>query len=615
MLALAVIPGGCGGGSSSSTPAPASTAGSVVVGFVDAPSSGIQQLLLNVLSVRITPISDLSVSGADPNWRTISVAPGLGGEGELQVDLNNIQNDVQLFGRRGVAAQEYRQVELDLDPNVPGLIVPNCPQVPSRAEGCLRYPFDLASASPLRAKVALQVVHGGVAPMVLEVNPGSILPPGNTGGVYTLNLQITVPDAAQYLGQISGQVSGVPKQGAAVRAELHGSGQLVASTGVGSDGSYILELPAADVGTSYDLFARGDGVEYSAASGVNLTRGARITRDFTVAGATTGFISGTIRDAQTGLGISGATVNLLLPAAGTGVDCNTDPADCVIVATANTDDEGDYPLPGSYSSPAFFNEVPLDTYTLLVTAAGYDSLVATAPVNTADTPAICGSPGTNPTNCSFHLKSTTISGNVAVTTAPDPGTDVQVLVMAEDTGTGNLENVTMTTIPGGTSSAPFALNVPTTVASFDLFASAVDFYNGQPSPFPGHTIEVLSDVAGGASNQNFMPLDCAGHGSVSGQVAVTPDSGTTVVLSKDNVQLMQSPVGQSSTTSGGQFSFCAPPDSYTIQRYEDGAPASAPTTVTLASPEPTSSPCPGICGFANGECAGICNNTPLQNPL
>ncbi len=614
MLALLVIPGGCGSGSSS-TPTPTPTQGTVVVGFVDSPFSGFQQILFNVVAVRINPNGDLTIAEDDPNWKRISVAPGLGAQGELQIDLNLLQNQAQLFGRRGVAAQEYRQAELELDQNTPGILTPNCPQAPTLAEGCMRYPFQLESLNPLRTNIALQIGHGGVAPLVLDINPGAVKPPARTGGFYTINPSITVSIASQYLGEVSGKVSGVPIQGAAIKAELHGTGDPIASAPVKNDGTYVLELPAQDVGSSYDIFARGDGVLFSAASGVMVMRGAQITQDFSVATAQTAFIAGVIKDAQTGLGISGATINLLAPPAGQSFDCQSTPSKCVIVAKGTTDDVGNYPLSGNISHPAFFNEVPLGTYTLQVTAAGYDNVVATVPVNTESTEAVCGPPGTTTYDCSFNLNSTTISGNVSVAPGPAPGADVQVLVMAEDSGTNNLENVTMTTIPGGATSAPFTLNVPTSVAGFDLFSSAVDFYNGRPSPFPGHQIEVLSNVPGGATNQNFPALDCMGHGSLTGEVAVTPDSGTTVVLSKGNVQLMETGVGASMSSNAGQFSFCAPPDTYTLQRYEDGAPASAPTAVTVAAPAATSSPCPGICGFASGQCAGICNNTPIDNPL
>jgi len=614
MVALLVIPGGCGGGSSS-TPTPTSTQGRVVVGFADSPFIGAQQILLNVVAVRVNPIPGLAISDLDPNWRSIRAAKGLGGLGELQIDLNSLQNQVQLFGGRSLPAQTYRQVELILDPNTPGFVVPNCPQAPSVAEGCMRYPFQLASLSPLRADMSLQVAHDGLAALVLDINPGSLLPPLHSGGFYILNPSVTVPVASQYLGQVSGSVSSAPAQGASVRAEVHGTGDPIAVAPVRSDGTYILELPALDVGTSYDIFARGDGVKYSAASGIMVARGAQVTQNFIVGSVTTGRIDGRIKDTRSGQGISGATVSLLLPPAGSGVNCKSAPSECVIVATAVSDDVGNFPLPGNFDTPAFFNEVPLETYTLMVTAAGYDNVIATVPVNSTTVPAVCGPPGTSTDNCSFNLTSNTISGNVSIDPGPEPGTDAQVLVIAEDTGTNKLENVTMTTIPGGATSAPFTLNVPTSVAGFDLFASAQDFYNGRPSPFPGHTIEVLSNVAGGATGQNFPALECAGHGSLTGLVAVVPDSGTSVVLSKNNVQLMESGVGQSPSSNAGQFSFCAPPDAYAIQRYEGGAPASSPTAVTVAAPAATSSPCPGICGFADGECAGICNNTPIDNPL
>src|SRR5208282_5007789 len=149
------------------------------------------------------------------------------------------------------------------------------------------------------------------------------------------------------LGEVKGSASGVPTQGASIRAEVHGTGNPIASAPVESDGTYILELPAQDVGTSYDIFARGDGVEYSAASGIMVTRGARITKDFTVASATTGTISGSIKDARTGQGITGASISLLVSPAGSGVDCGSNPSKCVIVANGTSDDEGNYPLAGN----------------------------------------------------------------------------------------------------------------------------------------------------------------------------------------------------------------------------------------------------------------------------
>ncbi len=312
--------------------------------------------------------------------------------------------------------------------------------------------------------------------------------------------------------------------------------------------------------------------------------------------------------------IQAATLDLLVPPLGThGIDCVNTPSECIVVATANTDDNGNFPLPGIISPPAPFNIVPLGTYALLVTASGYDPVTATAPVNGVAASAICGSPNISTTNCSFALTSSAIGGNVSIDVPPAAGTNVQVLVTAEDGGTNKLENVTMVTIPAGATSAHYLLLVPSAPSSFDLFAAAQDFYNGAPSRFPGHTIQVLSGVRGGDSN-DFAALSCVGHASLTGSVAVTPDSGTTVRLSKDDVQLMESQVGPNMTPNGGLFSFCAPPDTYTLQRYENGAPQATATTVTLAAPSPTSTPCPSICGSAS-SCPGVCSNTALDRPL
>jgi hypothetical protein len=622
MLALVMGPVGCGGGSSSSsTPTP--TMGPVEVGFVDSSSGGYQQLLLNVLAVRINPNSNPSIGDNDKDWVDIGVSPGLGSEGELQVDLANLQDQVQLLGTAQVPAQKYRQVQLELDPNNVGQIVPNCPQAPSGDEGCVHYPLTLETLNAIRAPAGLEVVNGHLSPLIIDVNPGTITPPKKSSGFYGIDLSISVPDASQYLGEVHGSVAGVPSRDIAnVRAELRGTNQLAGSAQVLS-GFYTLLLPAqsSSAGTLYDIFIHGNGVEYSAAAGVPITRGGITARNFTVAGAQTGFIGGRITDVNTGLGIPGATLTLLISPAGQGVDCGSNPGDCVVVASASTDDQGNYPLAGTVSSPAYFNIVPLGTYTLQVTAAGYDPVITTAPLITAGAYSVCGQHNQSTTDCSFSLNSTTISGTVSIDSPPAAGSDVEALVMAEDTGTNNLENVTMVIIPSGATSVPYMLTVPTKVASFDLFASAQDFFDGRVSPFPGHTIEVLSNVTGGSTGQDFAALDCVGHGTLSGEVAVTPDSGTTVMLSKAdaqsgaNVQLMESQVGPSMSATAGQFSFCAPPDTYTVQRYEAGVPASQPTTVVIPEPPPTTTECPHFCGFADGSCPSACTITPLIDPL
>jgi hypothetical protein len=98
-------------------------------------------------------------------------------------------------------------------------------------------------------------------------------------------------------------------------------------------------------------------------------------------------------------------------------------------------------------------------------------------------------------------------------------------------------------------------------------------------------------------------MDCLGHGSVSG-MASTFDQNTTIVLSKGGVQLMQSQVG-----SGGVYNFCAPADTYKLQRFESGIPVLSSTTIALTAPKLISTPCSSICTPAPGMCF-LCANTP-----
>jgi Domain of unknown function (DUF4382) len=630
IAALAAGPIGCGSGGSDGGATPTPTMGFVEIGFVDSPSSDFQQILLNVVSVRVNPSNNPMVSFIDSRWVTIPAPEAFGASAELQIDLNSVQDNVQIFGIHRIPTQTYHQVEVILDANHPGMVVPNCPKAGATNEGCLTYPFQLPkTATGLRFSTSLHVTKRGLSPLGIDFSPGTITAPPSFGGSYTLAPVLSAASFTALMGTVAGSVSGAGG-GTEVAAEQSGTGSVIARTRLESDGSFTLELPAASstASTSYDLFVSGDNVTYAAVSGLPVTRGGSASPDFSVGSASIGRIGGKIVDAATSAPIQGATLSLLVkPQNNPGADCKTTPSDCVIVATANTDDNGHYPLPGTVFAPPRFAQVPFGTYTLEVNAAGYDTVLATAPVTALGTSAICGAPNTSNTNCSFSLTSNIIKGTVSLDQPAAAGSEVQVLVAAETSGTNQLQNVTAATVPGNKDQADFAINVPTSITNFDLFATAQDFFNGVPSPFPGHTIEVHGgiSVTGGpgaevdcdGAQPCLGPLTCAGHASLSGMVGGTFDSGTTVRLSKDNVQLMESTVGPASTNNAGQFSFCAPPDIYTLTRYQNGSsdPSSTPTTVMLATPEPTSSPCPGICSLPDGECPSICNNTPLQNPL
>src|SRR5262249_2225737 len=124
-------------------------------------------------------------------------------------------------------------------------------------------------------------------------------------------------------------------------------------------------------------------------------------------------------------------------------------------------------------------------------------------------------------------------------------------------------------IGSGNTSAPFTLNVPSKVPSFDLFASAIDLAQGATDPYPGHTIEVLSGQAppaASATSTAVLPdMQCVGHGSIFGPASSsTPDSGTAVELSKGGVQLMSTTVGPlppaAAPSQGIGYEFCVPPE-------------------------------------------------------
>ena len=136
-------------------------------------------------------------------------------------------------------------------------------------------------------------------------------------------------------------------------------------------------------------------------------------------------------------------------------------------------------------------------------------------------------------------------------------------------------------------------------------------------------------VTGVASSDT---IECVGHGSITGTV-LSADLGTSVVLSKEDVQITNTPVQNTlpNPSSSNAFSFCAPGDTYTVQKLQLPKPdqaatplaASTPTldgvampvTIPLAphvgGPTPTPTPslkCPTTCSNPDGSCPGICNN-------
>jgi hypothetical protein len=142
-----------------------------------------------------------------------------------------------------------------------------------------------------------------------------------------------------------------------------------------------------------------------------------------------------------------------------------------------------------------------------------------------------------------------------------------------------------------------------------------------PEKSSGHTIAVLSGLAtasrcGTAAPNPILSMQCAGHGSIMGSTA-TFDDGTSMVLSKNGVQLMSTGVGPKGGTVPGQFSLCAPADPapYQLQRFEANPPAAQPSPVgtpvpqLMTPPLQVAQPCNSICSTGSGQCL-VCVNNP-----
>ena len=666
------------GFASTATPSPGPTSANVQVGFITTitgvPPSGLQNVFLNVIAVRLNPKPKPGVKNqgipneGDPAWKAIPVPLGVGlglsgKPGDLQIDMIAGQGKFQTFNTAPIRPNSYSSVEVVLDTAVPGNIVPICSSGGGAIEGCANYPMVLQNpGNQISFISANQIVtaKNTLTQLPLQLNLQIVSKPTAPNAPYVVNVTAAPApnNASQFLASVSGSVGPASSNFTSkntirhleVSAELAGTNTIVATSEVNGLGQYTLFLPASsDLGTLYDFFVSGGAATYEAARGVPGSAGGlmfpgqsyALNFNNVVGGQTVGTIGGKITDfctqsPQTPL--PGATLEILQAPDGSTADCATSPASCVSVAFANSDNGGRYPLPGTFQEPNYFNNVPVlsTPYTVQISAPGYDSQTIqaipsgnTSGVNGGNCPA-----GVDAPNCDFALTTSYITGNVSLTAAPLTSNSTDVQVFAEQSGSNNL--VSALPVPllfnAGQSSLSYSINVPSQISSFDLFASAADLFDGQPDPYPGHSIVVQSAVAGAgaacatATASPFPQMDCTGHASLSG-TAINPDSGTTVELLEDGVALMQSAVGPATPAPsvGNTWSFCAPPPplnhSYSVQRLEQGAPVGAPAMVAaMATPMPTNSPCPTTCfnqgstSPSNGSCPGLCGTT-IQPPL
>lgn len=624
----------CGGGGSSSSPTPVAM-GNLQVMIADGPSPSYEEIVLNVVSVRLNPSTDANVSETDKHWVTIAApAPFVGSPQptmETPVDLNQLNNQAIVFATGKIDAKTYNQIELVLDPNNPGYVIPLCGFAGTAAEGCINYPLKLAVPNTnLRATFPVTVEQNATVPLLIDITPTITAIPTSSTGSFTANVAMSVasvPNPA--VGTITGTITG--GDNVTVSAELSGTSTVVA-TAKESSGSYTLTLPASPVGTLYDLFASGSGTSLGVKSEVMVTQNGTTTVDFTLSSSSHAGLRGTITDGCTGADLQGVNLELLVPdptfSPNPPSDCSglQPPAGCVVVATAQTGSNGQYPVTNAFtnSNNTPFQSLPINTnYTLRVSYSGYN--LGLMKVSTSGSALKCLTSGFPNDACSFQLERATITGSVSV--SPAPTVPLNVLVVAEDHGTNNIENVATATVQPGLTTGAFSISVPdnssteSPVSSFDLFATAQDTFGGRTvqlstdNPTTGHTIGVVSDVAGAAKCQTStdMPtiggIDCvAGNGSIAGTTS-TYDSQTSIELSKSGVQLMQSGVGLGSSNAG-DFNFCAPSDgtAYTLQRYENNSPAGMTTNVTVAPSTTVMQPCSSICPTGSNTCF-VCTNT------
>jgi hypothetical protein len=602
------------------------------------------------------------------------------GRSEIQIDAAQLPQTPILFNAFPVRANNYNQVELVLDSSTfkvtvsnengnqqtvsnAGNVVPLCGAggLQPGGDGCNVYPITIFNpASTIGVPhTPVEVGRQGLVPLVVNIQVDVESPAIANGAPILIQPHISVvknsgtSQSGQPLNQFLGLIAGSVTNFAAgnktlVTAELAGTDNVVEQYNVQSTGdtagNYTLYLPAPAGGASYDLYASGPGRAYDLKSAVNVLPGSQeIGVNFNTPTENTVTLGGTINDACVPQSsVEAATLQLLEPdpTISPAPDCTANPpSGCVVVATSATDEGGTYPLPGSGNVPAPFQNVPTgQNYTMLINAAGFDPVVT--PVQSSGNTLSCpdGSGGT----CNFELSHGYLAGTFSLLS---PSTlPLSAMVMAEDTGTNNIQNFAQVIVPPSQGTADFSMLVPDGAANFDLFATVQDDFDGQPQlqsmhtpqENTGHSIAVEADIPAPAAcatttaPNTLGPVSCIGHGSLEGGLN-DPTELTSVVLEKpdpnnpsDLVQTVTGVVGPFGTDTAGGYAMCAPPEpDYTIQRFDDGVAGEATavgamnTPVLVPTPPPSASftptPCPGICDAGQGTSCLTCVETGGPN--
>ena len=265
-----------------------------------------------------------------------------------------------------------------------------------------------------------------------------------------------------------------------------------------------------------------------------------------------------------------------------------------MVASTATDEGGTFPLPANGNSPGPFENVPTgQSYTMLINSAGFDPLIQ--PVQSSGNNNL-NCPNGAGNKCNFSLSHGYLAGTLQLSNASS--SPLSAMVMAEDSGTSNIENFTQLIFPPSQGTADFSIPVPDTadVSSFDLFATVQDDFEGQPQlqsmhtpqQNTGHSIAVEGSIdapvacATSTPSAILGPVTCIGHGSLEGPLN-NPTDLTSVVLEKPDannnlVQIINGVVGPFGSDNAGGYALCAPPEpgaKYALQRFDDGVAGDA----------------------------------------
>ncbi len=595
------------------------------------------------------------------------------GRPEMQIDMNALQNTSELFNVAQAPSKSYYQFEVFFDPLQAGNVIPTCSG--ALGEGCVNYAAVMNSSLPTKyLKFSLpasgsgfQVAKQQLSPLIFALNVAVGPPPlGSTGAVTITpsidNLIQTGSNGVFPAGALAGTITGTVEypngkgtfnashRTVTITAELSGTNQVIESVPLpGSCNKkttcgFSLFLPATSVGTAYDIYASGKANSFAVDSNLVLVASQAIvapTLQIEQRGLTS--FSGKVADqCGAGVGIPAATLQLLAPdPAVSGADCGSSPVGCVSVATANSDEAGIFPLPGNGYNRTPFSRLPVEPneskYGLSVNAAGFDSFLAE--IVPAQSGYKCPAPATVVNKvCTISLSHGTLTGHVAAaipTNASPTLPQVNVLVVAEDHGTNNIENVQMVTIPPGSTASthiPFSMNVPLSgsVGSFDVFATAQDVFNGEPQLTTGHTYGVAANIQNVTDTctssptaisapQDPLTVECVGHGSLFGpQSVANVGTDTSLVLSKQDptngeyVDVQTVSVAPPPSSTSATYAICAPPDAYELTAFDSGvagSPVAATVSTPVAAPSPAPSPCPQVCDSGQGSACLICNQT------